>query len=97
LDYIYKPQFVEVIEGKEKPDTRIKQLKPYPLLNENFSRWLVKYSNFAERKRKELKFQNRLVYDIENKNNYHQAIIDFIAAMTDNFALRVFSELTRFG
>ena len=74
-----------------------KELDPYPLLKENFSRWLVKLSNIDENGKNEQRYRNKTVYNIQIKTKYKKAIIDFIAAMTDNFAIRVFSELTRFG
>ncbi|WP_197702829.1 hypothetical protein [Thermoanaerobacterium sp. RBIITD] len=64
----------------------------YPLLTKYFIEWLKKYSN----NRDNSKLKNDVIYDLENKNDYIQSIIDFISGMTDNFALRIFDELTSF-
>lgn len=79
---------VEKIEAK---------LKNYPSLEEVFSEWMIKYSNLDEDSKKSLGFYNKTIYDIQNKNQYIKAVIDFIAGMTDNFAIKVFEELTRFS
>jgi len=81
---------ITIDEIKEKLD-------PYPLLKEYFPNWLVKLTNIDETRKDELRFRNKTVYNIQIKTKYKKAIIDFIAAMTDNFAIRVFDELTRFG
>lgn len=64
----------------------------YPLLTKYFIEWLKKYSN----NRDNSKLKNDVIYDLENKNDYIQSIIDFISGMTDNFVLRIFDELTSF-
>ena len=72
-------------------------IAPYPLLKDNFSQWLIKFASLDEIRKREMGFINRPLYNIQIKGQFNKAIIDFIAAMTDNFAIRVFNELTRFG
>ncbi len=68
----------------------------YPILTEYFTSWLVKYSNIDKQARLENRYQNKMIYNIKSRNHYRQAIIDFISGMTDQFAIRIFEELTTF-
>ena len=67
-----------------------------PRLYNAFEDWTVKYSDFDLKEKEFRKYNNKTVYKLENKNIYTKAVIDFISGMTDNFALGVFEELTRF-
>lgn len=68
----------------------------YPLLMETFEDWIVKYTDIDKNKRKLKKYENKLVYNIDSKNDYIIAIIHYISGMTDNFAIKVFQELISF-
>jgi dGTPase len=68
----------------------------YPSLIGSFYYWLNKYSNIYTDGREETKFANKIIYDINIEKEYKTAVIDYISSMTDNFALKIFSELTRF-
>ena len=70
--------------------------KTCSLLADTFSDWLIKYSDLDAKKRKELKFQNAIIYRVEEKKSYLRAIVDYISGMTDSFAIKVFTELTSF-
>jgi dGTPase len=72
------------------------RLKHCHLLTDTFSDWLVKYTNIAEDKRKELRYKNKVVYDIADERSYYRAVVDYIAGMTDEFVIGLFTELTRF-
>lgn len=72
----------------------IEKSKFFPKLTLDFSEWLEKYSNIKERNNR---YHNKIIYHLENKNNYIHAVLDFISGMTDNYAERVFSELTSFN
>jgi len=87
-------QLLSVYEGKET----LKNLQNghYQLLSETFSDWLIKYSNADISGRASQKYCNYFVYNIDNESDYKRAIIDFISGMTDNFAIKIFEELTRF-
>jgi dGTPase len=41
-------------------------------------------------------YENEVICDIEKLKSYKKTVIDFIAGMTDNFAIRVFNELISF-
>lgn len=68
--------------------------KFYPETICSFRDWLYKYSNFTNRKDTNLK--NKIVYDLYKEKDYLRAIIDFIAGMTDNFAIDMYNEIIRF-
>lgn len=71
-------------------------LQHYPILNDAFVEWMIQYSNISESLKKDSRFDNKSIYDINNRGQYIRAVIDFISGMTDNFALNVFEEFTRF-
>lgn len=71
------------------------RLKHYHLLRDTFSDWIVKYTDVGA-KEKGKRYKNKVVYDMSDERNYYMAVIDYIAGMTDKFALNVFAELTRF-
>jgi dGTPase len=68
----------------------------YPSLVGAFKYWLTKYSDFDLELRKNSKFQNKLVYKMGVAADYKLAIIHYISSMTDQFAIKMFGELTRF-
>lgn len=72
------------------------QSKFYPSLIMHFKNWLIKYSNYAPNLRSTNNYQNVIIYDIHKKRDYNKAIIDFLSAMTDKFALEMYNELIRF-
>ncbi len=73
-----------------------KYSKFYPTSTIDFSDWLIKYSNIDEKKHKLRKYRNKIIYNIENKNDYKQAIIDYISGMSDNYAIKIHNELIEF-
>jgi dGTPase len=81
--------------GKETLNELKQYEESYPLLIKYFGEWLLKYSSQTNR-RKYGQFHNKVLYQIENRRDYLLAIIDFMSGMTDNFAIRIFNELTSF-
>lgn len=84
-----------------KDDDTIKQLDLqyadiYPNLTQRFVQWLKKYSKDCAGFVRDSKYKNKVLYDLSRQEDYLQAIIDFISGMTDNFAIRIFEELTTF-
>jgi dGTPase len=86
----------DLYEGKETKEALYKLLDTYPSTIYYFADWLIKYSNVDLTHKKRIKFKNDLIYDIENRDDYHRAIFDFISGMTDSFAINSFAELTTF-
>ena len=73
-----------------------KYSKFYPTLTYDFSDWLIKYSNIDEKAHLLRKYKNKIIYDITNETDYKQAIIDYISGMSDNYAIKAYSELIEF-
>ena len=71
-------------------------LEHYPVLKDAFLEWMIQYSNISKHRKKISGFDNKTTYDIRDREQYVRAVIDFISGMTDNFALNVFEEFTRF-
>ena len=67
--------------------------KFYPQTVSQFRDWLSKYWNLNKRENSNL--GNRIIFDL-NEKDYCKAIIEFIAGMTDNFAMDVYNEMVRF-
>lgn len=60
---------------------------------EFFINWLKKYSDGYERAGK---YENRVIYRIEDEGDYKGAVIDFISGMTDKIAMDYYNQLIRF-
>jgi len=74
-----------------------KAINLYPLLIRTFMDWLDKYSNTIKHQSLTRKiYSNKILYNLKNKKEYLEAILDFISGMTDNFAIRVYDELITF-
>ena len=66
----------------------------YPVLSEEFSLWLERYSNSADRP--EDKYFNKVIYDLNDIKEYSRAIIDYMSGMTDQYIISVYDEIVRF-
>lgn len=73
-----------------------KYAKFYPTLTYDFTDWLIKYSNIDLKAHSLRKYKNKIIYNIENKMDYKQAIIDYISGMSDNYAIKSYTELIEF-
>ncbi len=67
-----------------------------PLTVKSFKEWILKYSNADTACRKENKYCNKILYDLSVKKDYLRAALDYIACMTDHFAINIFNELISF-
>ena len=68
----------------------------FPTITKDFTDWLIKYSNISLQERERRKFHNIIIYDIDEHQQYKQAIVDFISSMTDHYAIKVFEEIISF-
>ncbi len=82
-------------DGRETLSHLTRQERVYPELFGSFGQWLVKYSDISPAKRP-VKYQNHIVYNIDDREDYRRAIMDFISGMTDNYAIKIFNEMIRF-
>ncbi len=91
----------DILSGIYKKDLTLESidesLENYTLLRDNFHRWIYKYTDLGLEEKAEKNYINRKIYNIRDKKQYKKSVIEYIAAMTDNYAIRLFSELTRFG
>jgi len=67
--------------------------KYYPKIVSQFREWLERYWSLNDRINCNL--NNNVIFEF-NKRDYSKAIIEFIAGMTDNFAMDVYNEIVRF-
>ena len=73
----------------------LKRMKRYyPNLSYEFVNWLSEYSITDERKA-EL-YNNKILYNLENLEDYCRAIIDYMSGMTDNYIVQVYNEIVSF-
>lgn len=86
--------------AKEYTFTNVLKLKrESATLSESFSKWLARYCNIdivPEPLQKDVAIycDNKKIYNnLETDSIYHQAIIDYLAGMTDRYAIKIFNEL----
>lgn len=80
---------------KENTLNNLEKIKKfYPQTIVCFNDWLYKYWNLRNRNNANLK--NKIIYTYENPKDYYKAIIDFIAGMTDNYAIDMYNEIVSF-
>ncbi|MFA5341116.1 MAG: HD domain-containing protein [Clostridia bacterium] len=65
----------------------------YPELSTSFSERLRKYS-IAENRPDN--FKNIMLYNLESRDDYTLAVVDYISSMTDMYAKKLFDEITSF-
>ncbi|MCL2414864.1 MAG: HD domain-containing protein [Bacteroidales bacterium] len=85
----------ELYSGDKTPESIEKSARIHPKLSTAFLRWL-KYYTLQLRWEKDSKFGNEILYDLTKREDYIQAIVDFIASLTDRVAIELFEELTTF-
>lgn len=71
-------------------------MSKFPVLLKYFLEWLIKYSGIDSKEREKAGFNNDIIYDLNDRSHYRRSIIDYIAGMTDNFAIRVYHEIISF-
>ncbi len=77
---------------------KLEQLKETkPALAESFSNWLIKYSNIATQERAARNYKNKILYDIDNPQDYKLAIVEYISSLTDKATTKIFDEIIFFG
>lgn len=83
--------------NKENTYTEILKLKEiYPELTKSFAEWLKAYSEINFGQTTLYSNTNSAVYDISQEPEYIRCIIHYISSMTDNFAISIFNEITKF-
>ena len=64
----------------------------YPELFKDFEDWLSYYWNLPRNKNA----KNKAIFDLNDRNSYSQAIIYYIAGMTDNYAIDMYNKIVGF-
>jgi dGTPase len=82
--------------GKETLGELERYREIYPALVQTFSDWLYKFSDIGRKDAKSSKYQNEVLYHLEHRKSYIQAIVDYISGMSDSFAIKIFNEITTF-
>ncbi|PKO97003.1 MAG: metal-dependent phosphohydrolase [Bacteroidetes bacterium HGW-Bacteroidetes-7] len=95
INEIFKT-LIHFYKYKNFNSTDISIIEDFPTLRRYFNDWLIKYSNIDLKKKKKLKLNNRTIYDINSKESYIKCCLDFIAGMTDSFAIKVYEEIISF-
>lgn len=86
----------ELYDGNNTLEKLQEARKIYPKFVGVFTKWVQKYWNFNERARSTLNLKNKIIFDINKKEDYCSAIIYYISGMTDKFAMDAYEEIIRF-
>lgn len=69
-------------------------------LGTTFENWLVSYTNYIPKsdpdKKKKLKLETPVVFNIYENESYEKCVIEFISGMTDTFAMECYNEIIMF-
>ena len=93
---------MDVYDGRSTLDRVQEASVSYPELMGTFGSFLVNYLTLSEAEIESAGFErpelhNTAIYeDLANRRIYIIAVIDFIAGMTDQYAVKVFNELLRY-
>ena len=93
---------MDVYDGRTTLDRIRESASSYPILMGDFGSFLVNYLTLSEAEIESAGFErpelhNTALYeDFSNRRIYTIAVIDFIAGMTDQYAIKVFNELLRY-
>ena len=88
--YCLKNEFA----GKRTIYNLRKMSRYYPNLSNEFIEWISNYANTEDRVIS--KYNNKIIYNLENIEDYCRAIIDYISGMTDKYIIQVYDEIVRF-
>lgn len=88
--YCLKNEF----DGKSTIYNLKKLSRYYPKLSGEFIKWLSNYAVTEDRI--EENYNNKIIYQLENVEDYSRAIIDYMSGMTDKYIVQVYDEIVRF-
>lgn len=88
--YCLKNEF----DGKSTIYNLKKLSRYYPILSDEFTKWLSNYAITEDRI--EENYNNKIIYQLENVEDYSRAIIDYMSGMTDKYIVQVYDEIVRF-
>lgn len=96
LDSIFEVLF-KFYRGNDTIDyIRDHFLSIYPELSSTFINKLEKFSDLGQKGERNPRYKNKILYKLSVKDDFTSAIIDYLSSMTDQFAIKIFNELTSF-
>lgn len=81
--------YLSMYKGKSTIDNLINSKDSY---EQSFCKWLVKYTENPYRLKN---MKNKIVYNLDNEQDYKQAIVDYISGMTDKFAMNTYNSIAK--
>jgi dGTPase len=99
IQSIYKTLY-RCYKGKDTIRELEKLKEYYPTLGSHMVARMKKYSDvgraYAAERGEDRDYGNKIIYHLEDKEEYCRACIDYIAGMTDTYAEKIFDEMTTF-
>lgn len=83
-------------DGKNTIKNLKKDTKIYTKMVIDFKKYLIKYSNIDEEYRARKKYKNKMLYNIDDFDDYKRAIVDYISCMTDKYIMGIYNDLITF-
>ncbi len=71
-----------------------KMARYYPNLSHEFVTWLSNYAKTEDRNEEE--YNNKIIYNLQNRDDYAKSIIDYMSGMTDKYIIQIYDEIVRF-
>lgn len=68
----------------------------YPELSNTFINKLEKFSDLGGLSERNPNYMNKVIYRLSEREDFIEAITDYLSSMTDQFAIKIFNELTTF-
>lgn len=81
-------------DGKNTIKNLHRMQRYYPTLATEFTGWLSNYALTEDRKEKD--YNNKIVYNLENLEDYNRAIVDYMSGMTDLYIVQIYNELINY-
>lgn len=81
-------------DGKNTIKNLKRMKRYYPELASEFVSWLSNYA-VTEDRNNEL-YDNKIIYNLENLEDYNRAIVDYMSGMTDIYIVKIYNELINY-
>jgi len=88
--YCLKNEFA----GKNTINNLKKMGRYYPNLSSEFVNWISNYAQTEDRN--DDLYNNKIIYNLENEQDYSKAIIDYMSGMTDQYIVQMYNEIVAF-
>ena len=89
-------QLGENMNGSNVREIIQKEKILYPKLYTTFEGWLFKYSDYDLAEKEKRRCKNKLIYHLEDEQEYKNCVLDFLSGMSDTFAIDTFNEVITF-